>query len=113
MTIADHTAALRKLARQGTTRRQAAEAMGISYWAVCAIASRAGIAFTHGNERAGRRKTTPIGLLVKAGAAEKLTAQERLDVRVLVRKGGYSAHDALRVVGRADLIPVIEAAGAR
>lgn len=108
MIFAERAAALRKLARDGKTRTEAAQELGLSYWTVCLTANRAKVTFTHGLERQGRRKTTPIGLMVKAGIADRLTAQERLDVRVLVRKGGYSAAEALQAIGRWDLAAVVE-----
>lgn len=107
MTFLEKAAALRKLARDGKTRAQAAQEIGVSYWTACQIAKRAKITFQHGLEKPTPRKTTPIGLLVKAGVADKLSEQEKLDVRVLVRKGHFTAHDALVSVGRADLLPAI------
>lgn len=105
MTYANRVATLRKLARAGKTRAEAADELGVSYWVVGNIARRSGITFRHALEEATpKRKTTPIGLLVRAGVADLLTAQERLDVRVLVRKGKYSAVEALQLVGRHDLV---------
>ena len=107
MGFLEKAALLRKLARDGKTRAEAAEQIGVSYWTACEIAKRAKITFRHGLEGQTERKTTPIGLLVKAGVADMLTAQERLDVRILVRKGRYSAEDALRSVGREDLLAAV------
>lgn len=108
MTYANRVATLRKLARAGKTRAEAADELGVSYWVVGNIARRSGITFRHALEEATPRKTTPIGLLVKAGVADLLTTQERLDVRVLVRKGKYSAVEALQLVGRHDLVREIQ-----
>lgn len=103
-TYAARSAELRRLAKSGVTRADAAKAMGVSYWVVANMSRHLGVTFTHGLEKPTPRKTTPIGALVRAGVADELTAQQRLDVRILVRRGGYSAQEALEAVGRSDLM---------
>lgn len=97
-------AELRRLAKSGATRAEAAVALGVSYWVIANMARQLRVTFAHANEKATPRKTTPMGELVRAGVADDLTVQERLDVRLLVRRGGYSAPVALRMVGREDLV---------
>lgn len=105
-------AALFHAAAAGKTRRQAAEELNIDYIWVCRLVSKHRIPFIHGHtvQRPKQsRQRALIGAVKAAGVLKDLSTQERLDTLTLMRIGGYDAPDAMRAIGRHDLVPKIEA----
>lgn len=101
-----HIDAMRELAMKGETRAVAARALGLHYETVKALSRRYKVPFKHGNEKAltkRPRQVTPVQAMKNSGALNAMTAQEKIDTLTLMRKGGYSATEALRAVGRHDL----------
>lgn len=103
MTKLEH---LRELALAGVSRAEAARTVGLSYGYVKRLAPRADLPFRHGNEKAvvaKPRQVTPIQAIKTSGILRELSLRERADTLTLIRKGGYSAADALRAIGRHEL----------
>lgn len=78
----------RACAEQGMTLSQAAKALGINRQSVCQASRRHGIRFK------GQRPNV----------RDHLSDRERADYGLLMGTGGYRQADALRAIGRGDLL---------
>lgn len=98
------------MAKAGKSIKDASIELEMHYHTVWAWAKRLKIPFRHGLTKAApkRRDRTPIGLIKSAGILEMMTQRERADSLVLLKKGQYSAVEALRVIGREDLAARLE-----
>ena len=109
-----------RMAQAGMSRKAVAREMELHYATVQAIAAEYKMPFKHGLQKdkwerpdgkPRKRTRTPIGQIKAAGILDKMTERERSDSLIMMRKGAYSAVDALRHVGRDDLIPFVEKLG--
>jgi hypothetical protein len=104
--VAETVKTLRKLARAGYTRRQAATILGLNYSYLCRLIRAHGAPFWQGSirgDKAARRQRTPTQHVKSSGLLAGMTCDEKKDVLILIRKGGMSAPDALRAAKRPDL----------
>lgn len=105
--MSEHIETLRRLALEGKTRAEAAKMVGIHFETVKKMARVHNIPFRHGNEKEVLRRPRAIGpiqAMKTSGALHELSAKERLDTLTLIRKGLQSAPEALKGIGRADLV---------
>lgn len=104
--VATTMAILRRLARAGYTRREAAAALNLNYYYVCMLVRKHGAPFRQGSQKetvTRPRVNSPIQRIKSSGILADMTEREKLDTLTLIRKGHMTATEALLAVKRPDL----------